>query len=336
MPDKNDRNEVSLHATTRDWLASDKKAINRWWWWWNKYPLSHALLAVVGLPFACFLMWYLATEHGSVPANAFKIAKMIGYTLLMWLAIVFAARVMLLEHLKHALSVRFTETAIELKNRFGNNTIMWSRVKRVLPTASNEYVVCTSDGDYYFPADQEWSASAAERLRVAASLPPANYSIVMSLDPKHKMTVLLMTIPVVFCAVAQFLGPFLHDKPTNVVFLLTTLMFTTPWVLIFALLYFIQVYKTPEVFLVGESILVVDQQGEHHINLDEVRKVWMIGDVAWISTAKGNWFVPATHTLEKDAPTNLPKMSKAKLKSLARKRAKQAMLALRPKRLRHL
>jgi hypothetical protein len=334
MPDENDRNELSLYASTREWLVSDKKAVNRWWWFWNEFPLSQALIGIVGLPLGCFLIWYLATEHGSVPTAAFKIAKMIGYTLLMWLATVVAARVMLIEHLRHGLSVRFTETGIEIKNRLTNEAIMWSKVKRVLPTTSNEYVVCTSDGDYYFPADQQWSASAAERLRRAASIPPANYAIVMSLDSKHKMSMLLIAIPVVFSILSQFLGPFLHDKQTTVVYLLTTLIVMAPMTIFFALAYFMQVHKTPEVFLVGESILVVDREGEHHINLDEVRKVWMIGGVAWISTAKGSWFVPTAYIVDQSMPVNLPKKNKAKLKSLALKKAKQAMLALQPKRLR--
>ena len=297
--------------------------------------MSRAAFILVITPIYYALLWFAASGGKAQYVQLFLQAqKNMALFFLLWIAMAAVARAIGIEHLKHALSMKFSDAGVELRNRFESHVIRWSSVKHVLPANGGEFVICTTDGAYYFPSDQSWSIAARERLQKAASIAPESYSVIMTADPKRKMKAVLIAIILLSVLVSQLLKPYLKGGPVDFGYLGVILLLALPFAICLGIVFYLRVFRTPEIFAVGDSLLVVDREGEHRFGRDAIKKVWFLGALAWVSTSHGSWAVPTADVVDQSVPYIPFRKSNAKMTKAAIKKAKLMLRELEPKRLR--
>ena len=260
---KNDAHSYPLQPAQSTYKLVGKASRDWYMFLITGVPAAPCLLLLSALPFAVW--WTLSLSHWShesILVSLLTLPVAHGAALCwFWTA---------KEHFRRVRSIEVYPDGLVLEAPKLKTRLKWHEVVDVFPAQSNEYVIWTDRGSFYFSKEMERSAQLCALIRDHLS-ERANYDFALVQREGYKQEIALadgaIVVALLFGICKNLILGKLHLQIDAVVTTVAGLLLT-------AFLYYFFVYKIPHCIRTGvDGILIQDGRGFHKLSWNSIKSV---------------------------------------------------------------
>lgn len=259
---------------------------------WKKFKYSglalNCLIFLFALPvFFIFLYASSSFDIKTLAYLAAPCAPLYLYIMSVW-------RRVLAEHESRCLGFGLNEIGIAVRNSSGEKIVPWHSVEAIFPTVQMEYVIQTSDGNFYFPSDMQDASELYAQIKAKM--------VHREADEFEINTILAeggneqFELPAVAFLSAVIIGPLMSILSSGKIASLNDVwLLALPVVLavVAAGYSYLSVKSSVKLLRCGKKGIVLKRDGERpqFIEWGRIRKVKTFGSFMAFETAQQTWFV---------------------------------------------
>lgn len=259
---------------------------------WKKFKYSGLSLNCMIFAFAlpAFLAFVYASSNFDIKTLAYMTAPCVP----LYLYIMSVWRRVLSDHESRCQEFKLNDIGIAVKNSQGEKMIPWHSVEAVFPTVQMEYVIQTSDGNYYFPQDMQAASELFSQIKEKmVHREPDEFEVNTILAEGGDEQ---FELPAVAFLSAVLLGPLMSVLSTGRVPALADLwVVALPLVLalVAAAYSYINLKTSVKLLRCGKKGIIFKRGGERpqYIEWGRIRRVTSFGSFMYFETAQQTWFV---------------------------------------------
>ncbi len=259
------------------------EALKTWWRFWQQEPALPCIMFLATMPFGAALLIYMAvTGNKLTPPVVHGLGIVLSLAFLTWLVIGAILLSAANQHKKRSLLITMNDSGITFKSLFKQTLVPWHEISETFPTSTKEFVVCTKQGDFFFPQNMERADECFSAIKRKQQNRPENYDLALLRREGFNQASLLPIVSIMVAVNVSILRPLLSGIQPNA--LGVTIFLIGFNVLLLAGMRLL-VSKVPSLLRVGPNgIFIRNSAGERLVSWNRITNIRNFGsDISILS-----------------------------------------------------